>query len=486
MADITYLKGIDMGILIGRKREQEDLEEYCGSSKAELICIYGRRRVGKTYLVTETFSGSLAFDVTGNESKKTRDQLAAFHAALRRYGCEETRRPRDWFEAFERLRILLERPDCRRTEFGKRVVFLDEFPWLATSRSDFMAAFSDFWNSVASRCDDMAVILCGSATSWIIKNIFKDTGSMYNRVTRQMFIEPFDLRYTEEMLKVLGFDWSRETVLLCYMVFGGFPYYLAMLDRRKSLDQNINMLCLDERGQLRRETALLMEATLSESDLALKVLRALSGVKVGMEKKRLMGEVGASDGGGFKRVMDDLMQCGYVRSYVNRYAAYKPTMYQLIDPFLLFAFTFMDGRRAVHDWWSYSGSQAYYAWRGNAFEMVCALHMDQIRHALGILGVEADGFPWTSSKSSPGVQIDMVIERADRVTNVCEMKYTDDVYAMREVDARDLRRKVEVFREESGTRHALLQTIVTVSGLRHNGHAQGVASVVDLDDLFVF
>jgi hypothetical protein len=349
-----------------------------------------------------------------------------------------------------------------------------------------MAAFSDFWNSFASRHDDMAVIICGSATSWIIKNVFQNTGSMYNRVTRQIYLEPFALRDTEKMLEVLGIDWNRETVLLSYMVFGGLPYYLAMLDRRKSLDQNIDSLCLNERGRLRHESSLLMEATLSESSLPLEILRTLSTVKIGMERKRLVKVVGASDGGGFKRVMDDLEQCGYIRSYVNKYVAYKPTMYQLIDPFLLFAFRFMDGPQAIDNWTSYSGTQAYYVWRGNAFELICTLHMAQIRHALGVLGVAAVSFPWTSWNASPGVQIDMVVERADNVTNICEMKYTDDVYAMGETDERELRRKVEVFREESQTRHALLETVVTVNGLRRNRHSQSVASFVTLDDLFVF
>lgn len=473
-----------MGLLIGRKREQQDLEEYCLSNKAELICVYGRRRVGKTHLITETFQNELAFDVTGNESKKNRDQINAFHQALRRYGCKETRRPANWFDAFARLNDLLRDKDVRRTASGRRVVFFDEMPWLAAKRSDFMAAFSDFWNSVASRQDDMVVIICGSATSWIIKNIFRNTGSMYNRVTQQMYIEPFDLCRTEQMLHALGFDWGRETILLCHMIFGGLPYYLNMLDRRKSLAQNINALCLDTRAPLRQETSLLMEATLSASQMHLNVLRILAKTKVGLTRTNLLDELGVTDGGGVTRVLDDLTQCGYIRSYKNLHASHNPTVYQLIDPFLLFAFEFMTDRADVTDWVHFSGTPAYYAWRGNAFEMVCVNHVAQILRALGISGVHTRCIPWTSSSAQPGAQIDLLIERADGVTNVCEMKFTNEPYVMNAGDKEDMRRKVKVFREESHTQDSLLQTLVSVHGLRRNGHAEDIAYVVDVDDLF--
>ena len=473
-----------MGILIGRKQEQRDLEEYCLSKKAELICVYGRRRVGKTYLITETFRDELAFDVTGNESKKNRDQLNAFHQALRRYGCKESRRPSDWFEAFARLEELLGGEDVKRTMLGRRVVFFDELPWLAARRSNFMAAFSDFWNSVASRQDDLVIIICGSATSWIVKNIFQNTGSMYNRVTRQMYIEPFGLSQTEQMLRTLGFDWSRETVLLCHMAFGGLPYYLGMLDRRKSLAQNINTLCLDVRAPLRRETSLLMEATLNASQLHLDVLRTLSTTKVGIPRAQLVHELGVTDGGGVTRVLDDLEQCGYVRSYTNKYASHNPTIYQLTDPFLLFAFEFMSNESNPLDWVGFVGTPAYYAWRGNAFELVCVNHVGQILRALGISGVQTTCLPWTSSAAQPGAQIDLIIERADGVTNVCEMKFTNEPYVMTAEDERNMRHKAQAFRDESGTSDSLLPTLVSVHGLRRNAHSEDIAHVVDIDDLF--
>ena len=471
--------------MVGRHKELDDLAEYCRSSKAELICVYGRRRVGKTYLVENAFDGSFAFSATGSEDKRGRTQMRVFHNALRDHGCHERAMPDDWFDAFRRLRDILEADAVVRSREGRRVVFLDEFPWFATKRSDFLYAFADFWNGWASKQDDMAVIVCGSATSWIIKNLFENTGSLYNRVTRQVYLAPFNLHETEQMLESLRLGWSRDAVLQCYMVFGGLPYYLNMLDRRKSLAQNIDALCLDLRAPLRREVPHLMEATLGESPLHREILRVLSASKMGVRRKDLVARLAAGNSGTLKRALDDLEKCGYIRKYKNRYERRRPTVYQLIDPFLLFSFRFIEGGDQA-SWQSFSGTQAYYAWRGNAFEIACLCHIRQLKHAIGISAVHTECFPWMSSKSDPGAQVDLVIERADRVTNLCEMKYTDEMFSIdREYEAK-LRHKRQVFREESGTDNAILLTLVSVHGLKENTHSWDVAASVTADDLFAF
>ncbi len=333
-----------MSLMIGRRRELDNLEEYCRSRKAELICIYGRRRVGKTYLVEATFRGRLAFEATGSEDKRMRTQLRVFHEALHEYGLSDCPLPKDWFEAFRFLRELLTHPDLPRTDEGRRVIFLDEFPWFATKRSDFLVAFASFWNSWASKQDDLCVIICGSATSWIIKNLFENTGSMYDRITRQVYLPPFTLHETEQMAESLRLGWSRDALMRCYMVFGGLPYYLDMLDRRKSLAQNIDSLCLDTRAPLRREVPHLMEATLGDSALHRDILRELAKVGAGVHRTRLEDVLGTNGSGSLKRALDDLEKCSYIRKYHNPYERNHPSIYQLTDPFLLFSFSFIEGR----------------------------------------------------------------------------------------------------------------------------------------------
>lgn len=472
-----------MGTLIGRRREQSDLDEWCRSPKAELICVYGRRRVGKTYLVEQTFRNELAFSATGSEDKRMRPQLRVFHGALRRFGCTEASAPADWFEAFDRMRSLLESADVVRSGGGRRIVFLDEFPWFATKRSDFLTAFGDFWNAWASKQDDLVVVICGSATSWIIKNLFENTGSMYNRITRRLYVAPFTLRETEQMASALNLGWSRDTILKAYLVFGGLPYYLDMLDRRKSLAQNVDDLCLTTHAPLRDEVPHLMEATLSDSPLHRSVLRELSRTKRGVYRTVLAESLGG-DGGNLSRTLDDLEKCGYIRRYKDIYHKGRGSIYQLVDPFLLFSFRFIEDGTLDSGWSGFEGSPAYYAWRGNAFELVCIDHLPQVKRALGIAAVQTRCFSWSSSSSSPGAQVDLVIERRDGVTDLCEMKYTDGPFAVDSEYERQLLRKREVFREETGTESTIHIVLVSANGLQQGGHTGCVTAVVTADDLF--
>ena len=475
-----------MALMIGRKREQEDLVEYCRSSKAELICVYGRRRVGKTYLVKNTFHEQFAFAATGSEDKRMRTQLRVFADALKRFGDTGRAAPADWFEAFERLRDLLSEAGAVRYEGRRRIVFLDEFPWFATKRSDFLFAFANFWNSWAHAQDDLVVIICGSATSWIIKNVFQNTGSMYNRVTRRVYLAPFNLCETEQMANAMQLGWDRDAVLQCYLAFGGLPYYLDMLDRRLSLSQNIEGLCFGSHAPLAEEVPHLMEATLGDSPLHRAILRELSKSKAGIHREDLVQRLGQTGGGSgsLGRALDDLEKCGYIRKYKSRYEKGKPLVFQLIDPFLLFSFKFIDA--GATSWTEQLDTPAYYAWRGNAFEIACLNHIPQMKQAMGIAAVQTECFPWQGTRSSPGAQIDLVVERKDRMTNICEMKYTDEPYAIDKAAEGELRRKLDVFREESGTRNALRLTLVVPNGLKPNTHSWDVSSVVTADDLFAF
>lgn len=477
------IEGLDMGAIIGRTTELADLDEYCSSSKAELICIYGRRRVGKTYLVENYFQGTFSFSATASEAKHQKPQLQVFHDALVRYGHMEHTLPKDWFQAFERLRDILEAEDVIKFDNYRRVVFLDEFPWLATKRSDFLIAFSNFWNGWASRQDDIVVVVCGSATSWIIKNLFENTGSLYNRVTRQMYLAPFTLGETEQFAHALQLGWDRNTLLQAYMVFGGLPYYLEMLDRRKSLAQNIDALCLDSHGRLHNEVPHLMEATLGNSPLHRQILNTLATSKMGIRRADLATLLEHGTGGGLKRALDDLEKCGYIRKYKLLHEKQRPTVYQLIDPYLLFSFKFIEGE-TPSSWLSFAGTQAYYAWRGNVFEIMCQLHIPQIKAALGIAAVETQVYPWQSSRSQGGAQIDLLIERKDNVINLCEMKYTDEEFTVDKECMESLLRKRRLFQEETGVKSAVLLTLISASGIKRNEYSRDLAAVLSGDSLF--
>ena len=397
--------------LIGRRREQTDFLEWIASDEPELICVYGRRRVGKTYFVTQLLEGYFAFDAIGLAKGGKKVQLRAFYEALLDYGDESSRAPADWWEAFRRLRSLLDRPTCPRSPEGQRVVFLDELPWFDTPKADFMSAFSDFWNRWAQRRRDVKVIICGSATSWVLRKVLKTEGSLNRRVTHALYLAPFTLKETEEFLhQEKGIDWDRREVIECYMVFGGTPYYLRRLQRRLSLAQNVTALCLAPQAQFKDEGKMLLDSTLSARPVYYEVLAALGARKRGLTRAELVERLGIEDGKGFTSVLMGLEECGYLRRYSNPYRKGRKTLYQLMDPFLLFSMRFIDDVGTVRDWQAYLDTPSYHAWRGNAFEMVCIGHMAQLRHTLQLSTMETVEFPWTSEGSSPSAQVDLVIE----------------------------------------------------------------------------
>ena len=472
--------------VISRREEIKELNRCERSEKSELVCVYGRRRVGKTFLVEQTFAGCFAFRATGVESGNTRIQLKSFYQRLR--ACGDTIRtiPKNWFEAFSRLETVLSAPGVKFSPHGKRILFLDEFPWFATPRSDFLMAFGEFWNRCGTEGGNYMIIICGSATSWIIGNVLENTGSLYNRVTCQLFLKPFTLKETEKLLADREFGWSRRQIALCQMVFGGLPYFLDLLNGNESLSRNIDRLCFEPHALLRNESTRLLEATLRKSPVYGKLLGLLSTRKYGMDKQDCFIKSGIP-AGTFTRAVEDLKKCGYLYEYKDRYTKKAPLRLMLSDPFLLFHYHFLTGgsKNAVVSFSSFSEDTGRYTdWRGHAFEILCLSHEPQIKNALGISGVRTSCFPWISTRKNGGAQIDLVIERADGITDLCEMKFTDTPFAVSAEYERNLLHKIEVFREETSTKHALKLVLVSAEGIEGTAHTEHIAETITLEDLF--
>ena len=448
--------------------------------------MYGRRRVGKTYLVEQTFSPYFAFRATGLETGNTRQQLKSFNQRLREHGDPNKTIPRDWFEAFSRLESVLSQNSITRSPHGKRIVFFDEFPWFATPKSGFLEAFGEFWNRCGTASGDYLFIICGSATSWIIQHVLENTGSLYNRITCQVHLDPFTLRETEQYMQKRNFGWSRIQIAECYMVFGGLPYFLDLLDADMSLAQNIDRLCFEPHALLRNESAKLLEATLSKSSSYSQILDRLSRKRHGMKKSACFEDAPIPKGT-FHRAVDDLVKCGYVKEFTARRQRHKPIYLQLSDPFLLFHYAFLaDGAAdGVSSWADFSRDTGRYAnWRGHAFEMLCLGHVAQVKTALGIAGVHTDEYPWESQSKAGDAQIDLIIERADGIANICEMKFTDKPFAISADYEVKLLNKRDMFAQEAGIKHALRIVLVCAAGLAGVAHTEHVASVLTIDDLF--
>lgn len=470
--------------IIGREKEQYRLSECLESGKPEFIAVYGRRRVGKTYLVREYFDGIFSFYTTGLIDVKTKGQLKIFGEALNRYGYHDKTIPKDWFEAFERLKELLQASDVKRDPAsGRKVVFLDEVPWMDTARSDFRSALDYFWNSWGSAQPDLILIVCGSATSWIVDNILNNRGGFYNRVTCRLHLNPFNLSECRKLLESNGHSMTMHQILECYMVFGGIPYYLNCLSRRLSLGQNIDNLCFSESGELRYEYEHLFRSLFRHADKHLAIIELLAERKSGMSRKEIASAPKIGNGESLTKTLRELEECGFIRSYKNYTKPKSGKIFQLIDPFVLFALNFINDDR-VSSWIDYENSPGFYAWRGNAFEMVCLNHIKQIKTALGISGMSSSEYSWRSARTEPGVQIDLLIDRRDDIVNLCEMKCTDEAFSMDEAYERQLIHKVSGFRSETGTKKAVHITLISASGVRRNAYLGRVQSYVTGEDLF--
>ncbi len=472
--------------IIGRKNEILELERREKTKKSELVCVYGRRRVGKTYLIEQTFAKYFAFRATGVEGGNKTAQLESFYQRLKETGDASKKRPKNWFEAFSRLERILGQDDVICSVHGKRIVFFDEFPWFVTAKSDFLMAFGEFWNRCGTANNNLLFIICGSATSWIIQNILEDTGSLYDRVTCQIFLKPFSLKETEQFMIDGNFGWSRRQIAEAQMVFGGLPFFFDLLNPDESLTWNINNLCFNQHALLRNESRKLLEATLKKSPVYDRIMECLSRNRYGMPKAGCQEELGIPQGT-FTRAVDDLVKCGYVHESNDNYIKGRPLRLRLVDPFLLFHYNFLSktSPERVKKFEEYkTDTGKYMKWRGHAFEVLCLYHIEQIKKALGISGVKTNEYLWISSRKEGGAQIDLVIERDDGITNLCEEKFTDTPLPISSKDEEELINKIEVFKQETKKKSALKLVMISAEGIRGSAHTEHITRVLTLDDLF--
>ena len=468
--------------IIGREKEQAALKQYLNSGMPEFLVVYGRRRVGKTFLIREYFGENIDFYATGLANGKKEEQLRAWNSAIKNSFGETGKDAGNWLDAFDTLRNKLE----KQSKSKRKVLFIDEIPWMDTQKSGFLTALEHFWNGWASGRQDIFLIICGSATSWVVKNLLKNKGGLHNRVTRRMRLLPFSLKETEAYLMDKEINLGRYRICEAYMIFGGVPYYLSLLGKGLSLPQNVDTLCFMDDGALRGEFDELYATLFKNSDKYKKVVTALSSKTKGLTRDEIIAETGLASGGGLTQILEELELCGFIRSYPNFSLDENLCLYQLTDPFTLFHLRFIKGKRPKNPrfWTANLESPSLSAWKGFAFEQVCLSHIEQIKHALGITAISTETSSWRSRHSSPGAQIDLLLDRKDGIINLCEIKYSKAEYVISAKEEEQLRGKIAVFERETLTKKALHLTMVTTYGVVKNSHAGVVQSEVLLDDIF--
>ena len=469
-------------MLIGRRRETEELMRCYHSERSEFVILYGRRRIGKTFLVNQTFSNRFTFQFTGSHQSSKERQLEMFSNALREYGNLSYQPVVDnWHHAFDALRDMLRRKRMK----GKKVVFFDEMPWIDTYGSEFVAALEDFWNGWAAQRDDICFVACGSATSWMVDKLVENQGGLHGRITSRIYLRPFNLDETEQYLRSHDCVWSRYTITQCYMYLGGVPYYLSLLDCKRELQENIDLLFFNTSARLAGEFQELFNVLFKDAESYIDLVRLLSTHREGMTRQQL-ADATAAGGGSLTRRIENLERCDFITGQQQMGSKKKGIIYRLTDFFTLFHFRFVDGvRRRDRPYWPLmSESHELTAWQGLTFEMVAMVHAEQVIRQLGISGMMTNVCSWRSTSNSSNTQIDMLIERSDRYIYLCEIKFASEPFVISRDYEAHLRDRMAIFREETKTRKALLTTFITTYGVKPGIHSGVVQREVVLDDLF--
>lgn len=482
--------------IIGRIREQELLKDLMESKKSEFIAIYGRRRVGKTYLI-KNFVTALPcefFHVTGLQGGSSKEQLEEF---AKQVGLVFYKTPliiprKRWIEAFDDLTQAIDKVSKDRTV----VLFFDELPWMATPRSRLLTALELYWNRYWVFDRRIKLIICGSATSWIIEKIINNRGGLHNRVTRTIHLQPFSLCETENFLQEHRINLEREQILDIYTVLGGVPLYWSFVRKGLSAKQCIDELCFQSNGPLVREFERLFQSLFEDPKPYTDLLRMIAKHHYGLGQAELIVKAKVSDGGTTVHRLHQLEEAGFITSLVPYGHKDKGVYYIIDDEYSLFYLRWIEpnlktiAKKETNEgfWLSLSNQSGWKTWAGYAFESICYKHINQIRRALKI-DPGAHVGTWRYSPrikdDQEGAQIDLLFDRHDGAITICEIKSSENPFAIDKTYYQELVRKMEVFKKQRRTKKQLFLAMVTIYGLKPTVHSEElVAGLVTLENLF--
>ena len=478
-------------MLIGRDKEVKLLQGLLEANESQFVAVYGRRRVGKTFLIRETFNYNFTFQHTGTYNAPMKEQLKEFRESLYAAGMKRTAMPKTWNDAFRLLGNFISTLPAE----GKKLIFIDELPWMDTHKSNFVRSLDHFWNGWATTRQDIILIICGSATSWIIDNVIMNYGGLHNRLTNQIFLEPISLKECKEYCEWKGLGYTENQILEAYMALGGIPYYWNFLRKGLSVAQNFDSLFFAPRGELTHEFDALYASLFRSPKTHIAIIEALAKRKMGMLREDILKSAKLTDGSGFNTALHELEQCGFIRKYISIGKKKKLSTYQLMDNYTLFYYDFIQQNVNGDErfWTSQLDTTVHHGWAGRAFERVCIQHIPQIKSALGFAGVISSAHSWVykspkniseDNANIMGVQIDLLIDRNDQTINLCEMKYSSAPYTLTAEEDMRIRNRKATFIRETGTTKSVMVTMITTYGLTPGGYSNDVPCQVTMSDLF--
>ncbi len=469
-----------MSNLIGRREEIKLLHNALKSNYSELIAVYGRRRVGKTFLIREVYKKEIVFSFSGLFQANLKTQLQNFHFLLSK-NIKKTTKPKSWLEAFYQLEAFLDKKKSKK----KKVIFIDEFPWLDSRKSNFLTAFDNFWNNYASKRNDLVVVICGSAASYMIKHILKNTGGLHNRITNKIHLKPFNLYETALLLKANRVKLSKYDILQLYMCMGGIPHYLQRVLPGESVVTIIDRLCFEKDGFLRSEFEAIFFSLFIKAENHIAIVKVLAKVRKGLTRAEILKKTKLKSGGTFSKTLNELTESGFIHYYLP-YKGTKDSLYRLTDEYSMFYLKFIQTNISGKGTWQTMYNQnSYKIWSGFSFETICMKHIKQIKQSLGISGILATTGSWIEKNKKQGAQIDLLIDRNDNAINLCEIKFYNSAFTITKSYAENLRKKKQIFLEKTKTTKSIFITFITIFGLHINQYSlENVQNEVVMLDLF--
>lgn len=488
---MLHVRYISMQV-IARGPEQETLRELMASKKPELVAIYGRLRVGKTFTVSQTLqenSGALYFEVTGSlrEDGRARPQqefLSDFSIAWTRWIGER----RNISTAEDCLLALVELD--RRAAKARRplYLFLDELPWIARSSPRFFSGLATLWNNSLSKNPYLKLFVAASATSWMMDHVIHARAGLAKRVTAQIHMRPLDLAQTRLFLAAKGLQITRNEVLQVYSALGGIPFYLDLLTRKDGASKNLYQLLVPKSAMLYAgaEYEALFRYLFARDGAYRKVIDTLVTQKYGMTYAELSNRVTGKPepSGGLLRVLENMERSELIERRLMFLNRSKGTRLYVTDEYIRFVSRWLrnSGVSTFSAFNRIFSSQSYASWQGFDFELTAFKNVHLVSQALGISGIPVEPFVYYRDKD---VQIDLLLERGDQTITLCEAKSYDSQYEPTEKDVTRFRIRRQAIEELLKTKRRPPQFInycfVVRNGIKRNRYFNEInAEVADL------
>lgn len=471
--------------IAGRQEEIALLKSLFEKDESSFVAVYGRRRVGKTFLIRQVYENKIVFECSGLNQESATAQLENFWITLTEVqpDTKPLPTPNTWLQAFYQLRLYL---NSLQTD-TKKVVFLDEIPWFETPRAGFLAALDSFWNQYCTKRTDIILVICGSAASWIIEKVINNRGGLHNRLTNRILLMPLTLGETKDFFELKNIKLSLKDIAQIYMCVGGVPFYLKDIKGGDSVPQILDQLFYDKQAVLKNEFQNLYAALFKNNTFHEKVVEALASKNKGLTRNEIIQATGIKGGGGLTTVLEELAQCGFIIPVYPINKTKEDCLYRLMDEYSLFYFKFLKEGKTKSSWTQITQSPGYKIWAGYAFENLCFKHTWQIKKAFGISGVITNEYSYVlkGNADQQGIQIDMIIDRADNCVNILEVKFQNSEYEVSEAYARLLLNKAAIFKERTRLKKNIFITMLTVFGVKKNEHyLMAVTNQLLIDDLF--